>query len=238
MTISSYLVAVRRFFEWAEGMKLYPNVARGIKGARRPRGFRKDPLTVDQVMELLRSVCKDDVIGKRDFALVNLLIRTGIRTVEVVRADVGDIRQNTGETVLWVHGKGRDSKDEFVVLTNNTLKPINDYLRERDGTGNESTPLFISHSNRNLNGRMTTQSVALIVRYYLRKTGVASNRITPHSLRHTAITLSLIAGASVQEARLLGRHSDINTTLTYAHNIDRIARAPERKIDEVLAEIG
>ena len=234
-TVSAYLVVVRRFFEWLEGMKLYPNVAKGIKGGKRPRGFRKDPLTVDQVLKLLRSVCRDDLTGKRDFALLNLLIRTGIRSIEARRANIGDIRQNTGETVLWVEGKGRDSKDEFVVLTQNALKPITEYLQEL-GEKSESAPLFASLSNRNRDERLTTQSIAAIVRSYLQRIGVSSNRITPHSLRHTAITLSLIAGASIQEARALGRHSDINTTLTYAHNIDRIARAPERKIDELLGE--
>ena len=216
-------------------MKLYPNIAKGIKGSKRPRGFRKDPLTVDQVLELFQSVCRDDLIGWRDIALLNLLVRTGIRTIEAIRANIGDIRQNTGETVLWVHGKGRDSKDDFVVLTPNALKPINDYLQLRNEIS-ETAPLFISHSNRRLNKRLTTRSVSRIIHFYLQRIGVASLRITPHSLRHTAITLSLQGGASIQEARALGRHSDINTTLTYAHNIDRIARAPERIIDKVLAQ--
>ena len=234
-TISSYLVAVRLFFEWTESMRLYPNVAKGIKGARRPRGFKKDPLTVNQVRGLLKLAYSNDLTGKRDFALLNLLVRTGIRTVEAVRANIGDIRQNTGEVVLWVHGKGRDCKDEFVILTENTLKPINEYLWER-GEKSDSAPLFVSMSNRNRGQRLSTHAVSLIVRSYLRRIGVASNRITPHSLRHTAITLALQGGATIQEARLLGRHSSINTTLTYAHNIDRIARAPERKIDQLLAE--
>lgn len=51
-TLSNYLVVVRRFFEWAEGMKLYPNIAKGIKGARHPRGFKKDPLTVTHPTDL------------------------------------------------------------------------------------------------------------------------------------------------------------------------------------------
>src|SRR3989338_6131289 len=127
-TLSNYLVVVRRFFEWAEGMKLYPNIAKGVKGAKHPRGFKKDPLTVDQAKELLASLDRSTVLGKRDFALINLLLRTGLRTIEAVRADVGDIRQQSGEAILWIHGKGRDTKDEFVLLTEKTLKPINEYL--------------------------------------------------------------------------------------------------------------
>jgi integrase/recombinase XerC/integrase/recombinase XerD len=96
-TLSTYLVAVRKFFEWAEGMKYYPNIARGVKGAKKAKGFKKDPLTVDQVKDLLKNIDRSTLQGKRDHTLLTLLIRTGLRTVEVIRAEVGDIRQEGGE---------------------------------------------------------------------------------------------------------------------------------------------
>ena len=226
-TLSSYLVAVRKFFEWTEGVKIYPNVAKGIKGARRSRGFRKDSLTIPQIKELLGGIDRSTLRGKRDYALINLLIRTGVRTIEVTRADVGDIRQVGGEAVLWIQGKGRDEKDEFVVLTEETQRPIMDYLRAR-GRGGESDPLFASLSDRNRDGRLTTRSISRIVKENLRRIGFDNGRLTAHSLRHTTITLALQGGATIQEAQVLGRHTDINTTLIYAHNINRIAHAPER----------
>jgi len=232
-TISSYLVCVRKLFAWMQTMKLCPNVAEGIKGAKRPRGFKKDPLTVDQAKELLDSIPQNDLIGKRDYALINLLIRTGLRTIEILRSNVGDIRQNASDTLLYVQGKGRTDKDDFVILTPGALKPINIYLAER-GKLKEDEPLFTSTSNRNLDGRMTTQAISAIVRYRLSQVGLHSNRVTAHSLRHTAITLALMGGATIQEAQMLARHSDINTTLIYAHNIDRIEAAPEKKIDSLL----
>jgi len=112
-------------------LRLYPNIARGIKGAKKTRGFKKDPLTVAQVKELLRGIDRSTPQGKRDYALLNLFIRTGLRTIEAVRAEVGDIRQEGGEAVLWIQGKGRDTKDEFVLLTPETLRPINEYLQTR-----------------------------------------------------------------------------------------------------------
>lgn len=199
-TLSNYLVVVRRFFEWAEGMKLYPNIAKGVKGAKHPRGFKKDPLTVDQAKELLASIDRSILLGKRDFALINLLLRTGLRTIEAVRADVGDIRQQSGEAILWIHGKGRDAKDEFVLLTEKTLKPINEYVAER-GKTEDSEPLFGSLSDMNRGQRLTTRSVSRIVKSYLRKIGLNSDRLTAHSLRHTAITLALKGGATIQEAQ-------------------------------------
>jgi len=236
LTVSSYLVAVRKFFEWAEGEKIYPNVARGVKGARSPRNIRKDPLTIDQVKELLMSIDRSSLLGKRDFALLNLLVRTGLRTVEIVGADVGDIRQQGGEALLYIQGKGRDDKDDFVLLTHETLMPIMEYLKER-GVSDDTAPLFASVSDRNGGERLTTRSVSRLVKEYLRGIGLDSGRLTAHSLRHTAITLCLKGGATVQEAKALGRHSNINTTMIYAHNIDRIAQAPERKIDALLAGV-
>jgi len=236
LTVSGYLVPVRRFFEWAEGMKIYPNVARGIRGAKRSQAFMKDPLTVDQVKALLGDIERDGEGGERDFALLNLLIRTGLRTIEVARADVGDIRQEGGEAVLWVRSKGRDAKDEFVLLTEETLKPIRDYLQAR-GKIEGAEPLFASVSDRNRERRLTTRSIRRIVKQHLVGVGLISGRLTAHSLRHTAITLALQGGATIQEAQALGRHANINTTLVYAHNIDRLLHAPERRIDEVLAGV-
>jgi len=234
LTANNYLVSVRKFFEWAEGMRLYPNIARGIKGFKRSKGFRKDPLTVSQIKELLGSVNTSTLQGLREYALLNLLVRTGLRTIELVRANVEDIRQESGEAVLDIQGKGRDSKDEFVLLTDSTLKPILTYLNAR-GKVEDKAPLFTSLSDRNKNQRLSTQSISKIVKTYFRGINLDSKKLTAHSLRHTAITLSLKGGATIQEAQTLGRHADINTTMIYAHNIDRIKNAPERKIDELLS---
>ncbi|HOJ16599.1 MAG: tyrosine-type recombinase/integrase [Caldisericia bacterium] len=236
LTVSSYILIVRKFFEWLEGKKGYPNIAKGIKGAKRARGFRKDPLVLHQIKTLLLSIPRNTLRGKRDYAIINLLIRTGLRTIEVVRADVSDIRQEGGEAVLWIQGKGREIKDEFVVLTPETLNPIYEYLSLRK-IKCDSEPLFASVSIRNKNERLTTRSVSRIVKTCLRNAGINNRRLTAHSLRHTAITLALQAGATIQEAQALGRHSNINTTLIYAHNVNRILNAPERKIDKLLDSI-
>lgn len=231
-TISAYLTTTRKFFEWTSSKGLYMNIAEGVKGAKKPRGFRRDSLTVSQVKELLTSLETDTLQGKRDYAMLNLMVRTGLRSIEVIRADVQDIRQDSGEAVLWIQGKGRDSKDEFVLLTEETLKPIQAYLSVRGTKDNE--PLFTSNSDRNHNGRLTTRTVRRIVKDKLKGIGLISGRLSCHSLRHSAITLSLQAGATIQEAQALGRHSNVNTTLIYAHNINRVMNAPEKKIDELL----
>jgi len=233
-SISAYIVVVRKFFDWLESTRGLPNIAKGIKGAKRTNGFRKDPLTLSQVKELLESIGRTDPRGLRDYALINLLTRTGLRTIEAVRGNVEDIRQQGGEALLWIQGKGRDEKDEFVLLTEETLKPIYEYLKERGGAKPDA-PLFTSMSDRNGGARLTTRTLRRIIKGRLRAIGIDSDRLTAHSLRHTGITLALQAGATIQEAQALARHANINTTLIYAHNIDRIKQAPERKIDALIS---
>ena len=232
-TVSSYLVAVRKLYEWAESKQLYPNIARSIKGIKKPKGFRKDALTPTQIKTLLTDIDRSTPPGRRDYALLNLLIRTGLRTIEVERANIEDIRQEGEEAILWIQGKGQDSKDDFVLLTDSALRPIRESLADR-GQVEDTAPLFCSLSHRSDKKRLHVGSLSRIVKTHLKGVGLDSGRLTAHSLRHTAITLSLNAGATIQEAQALGRHANISTTMIYAHNIDRMKNAPERKIDTYL----
>ena len=235
-TVSAYIIALRKLFQWTESERLYANIASQIKGQKKPKGFKKDALSVKQAQKLLIDMETDTLSGARDYALVNLLVRTGLRTIEAVRANVEDIRQQGEQAVLFIQGKGRDSKDDIVILTEETLEPIRAYISMRGQGVKDSSPLFISHSDRNYGQRLTTRSVSRIVKDKLQASGLDDKRLTAHSLRHTAVTFSLIGGASIQEAQTLARHSDINTTLIYAHNLERIAKAPELKIDALLGD--
>jgi len=142
------------------------------KGTRRVRGSRKDPLKVDQARKLLERLRVDKSLeGVRDHTLINLLPRTGFRRTEVVRASVGDIRQESEEAALWIQEKEQNAKDGFLILTHEMLGPIHDYLRARGGA-REKEPLFTSLSDRNRN-----------------------DRLTAHSLRHSAGTFALKAKA-------------------------------------------
>jgi integrase/recombinase XerD len=232
-TIAGYLTAVRRFFEWLESIKVHPNVAKAIRGPKRRHAFRRDALSLEQVKLLLISIDRGSIEGKRDYALVNLMVRTGLRTIEIVRAKQEDLTMQGGAMVLWVQGKGRDSKDEFVVCTEKTLGPLREYLSVRTFT-RPGDPLFASLSTKNFGRELTTRSISRIVKERLKNIGINDRRLTAHSLRHTAITLSMLGGATAQEARTMARHADINTTLIYAHNINRIVQAPEHKIDNLL----
>ena len=228
-TVNQYLTAVRKLYQWLESQKIYPDITRGIKGAKKPRGFRKDTLSQNQLREVLDSLEIKSLEGQRDYAMFNLMARTGLRAIEVSRALVGDIRQETGQPVLWIQGKGRDSKDDFVILTPEALKPIKSYLKAR-GRVRKDEALFCSHSDRNQGEALTTRSVSRIIKQALRGVGLDDSRLTAHSLRHTAISLSIQGGASLQQAQAMARHSDSKTTLVYFHNLERISLGAEKCI--------
>lgn len=234
-TVSAYLTAVRSFYRWLEAEKVFPNIAAGIKGAKSAKGYRKDTLTKAQAKAILEGIDRSTNRGRRDYALVNLLLRTGLRTIEAERANMEDIRQEAGQALLYIQGKGRDSKDDFIILTPATLDPIREYIAATGGRKPQQ-PIFTSESHRNPGKRLTTRSISRIVKNTMRNAGIDSDRITAHSLRHTAITFSLLNGATLQEAQAMARHSNIQTTLVYAHNLNRINSAAEHRIDDYLDE--
>lgn len=125
------------------------------------------------------------------------------------------------------------AKDDFVVLTDAALQPIYDYLSTRDRRGKDE-PLFASLSTRTSGGRLSLRSIREISKEVMRSAGFDDDRLTSHSLRHTAITLALLGGASLQQAQQLARHSNINTTLLYSHNLSRVADAAEFNISRML----
>lgn len=240
-TRALYLVAVRKFFEWTESLKLYPNIAKGIKGARRSlKHHQKDPLTIDQLKKVLQVIPRSTVQGARDFALINLLVRTGLRLIEITRADYRDLDFHSDEAMLWVRGKGRDGKDECVVLAEDALQPLRDYLRMRN-MQSTAEPLFASVSDRNNGKRLTTYSLSRLIKGYLRKAGFNTRRLTAHSLRHTFGVLSIKAGASLYEVQLAMRHTNPATTEIYLGDIEkqkRLEGAPEKKVNKLLTEEG
>jgi len=229
-TLNTYLIGVRRFFAFLEASRLYPDVAKTIKGVKQSNGHLRETPTVSQVRAMLDGIDRSTLQGKRDFALINLMARTGLRTIEVIRASVEDVKQEAGEALLFVQGKGRDSKDEFVLLTEASLGPILEYLRAR-GKVEPGDPLFVSHSDRNSGERLTTRTIRGVSKLYLRKIGLNKKQLSAHSFRHFAITTSIRGGAAIQQTQAMARHASIETTMGYNHNLDRIEQAAERFID-------
>lgn len=232
-TVKNYIIAVKRFFAWTEEAGLYPNIAKHIKSGRLSNNFKKDYLTGYQAKQILNHIDRSTVKGKRDYAMLVMMLTMGLRTIEVVRANVEDIRTKGNTTVLYVQGKGHADKDGLIRMPAHVESAIRDYLSVRRAN-DLSEPLFTSTSNHNANGRMTTRSIRRIVKTAFISAGYDSPRLTAHSTRHTAATLSLLNGATLQQTQELLRHRNIGTTEIYAHNIDVTTNPAANDVEEAI----
>jgi len=232
LTVGSYITSVRRFYEWSEANKYYPNVAKGIKSPRRKQQFKKQPLLPQQATALL-NYYQDKAL--RDFAIVNLLLRTGLRTIEVIRANLEDITFKGSKRVLLIQGKGRDEKDNFVILTEKAYQPIADYIATKTDIS-PSKALFTSTSNNSSGNRLTTRTISKIAKQGLKAIGLDEKSFTAHSLRHTTAVNILRGGGSLEQAQMTLRHSNPATTQIYTATLNeerRLQNSGEALIDSL-----
>ncbi len=233
-TASTYWSGVKNYFKFLEEEYGIYNVMKNIKGISVTRQFRKQPLTKKQVLTIKkdRSTNIETLQDYRDYAIFNLLLHTGMRTIEVNRANITDIKVIEGQYALSIQGKGKKAKTQVAILTDSVLVPLLKYLTIRGK--DEFEPLFIGLASNKYGTRLTTRSISRIIKNILVNNGYDRKELTAHSLRHTATTFVLKGGGDLQEAKEFARHSDINTTLIYSHNINRVENAPEHYIDKYL----
>ena len=232
-TVQNYITATKIFFSWTEQEGLYPNVADHLKGAKLDREHKKDYLTSRQVKEVLAGVDRSTEQGLRDYAMLFLMVTGGLRTIEVSRANIGDLRTLGDNSVLYVQGKGREEKTDYIKLSAPAEQAIRAYLKAR-GEKDEEAPLFSSTSNNNRGARLTTRSVSGIVKTRLQQAGYDSEKLTAHSLRHTAVTLSLLAGKDITEVQQFARHANIATTMIYNHALDKAKNGCSEAITQAI----
>lgn len=233
-TIQGYMTAVKLFFQWTEAEGLYPNVAAHVKGAKLDTAHKKDWLSADQVKRLLSIPDRSTLTGARDYALLSLMVTTGLRDVSVAAARVGDLEEKCGgEMVLYYLCKGHDERSTYVKIAAPVQRALAAYLAMR-GEEDPSAPLFASAANRNDGGEMTTRSISRIVKNALISAGFNSDRLTAHSLRHTAATLNLLNGGTPEETQQMLNHKSIVTTQIYVHALERAKNQSENRIAAAL----
>ena len=232
LSVSNYITPLRKFYEWAEAEKLYPNIAKGLKTPPRKQAFKKQHLTDEEGKALLAHFQEE---GLRNYAIVNLMLRTGLRTIEVVRANVGDITFKGGRRIMRVWGKGRSERDEFVILTEKAYEPIAQYLATRKGA-KAGEPLFSADSHRNTGERLTTRTISGICKRGLQAIGLDGREYTAHSLRHTTAVSILLQGGNISEAQAVLRHASPTTTQIYTESIKedmRLRNSTEALLDNM-----
>ena len=230
-TINLYLSAVKRLFNWTAKSGLYADIARDVKGVKCDKGFKKDFFIGSQIKEILNGFNTSTIEGMRNYAIFALMSTCGLRTCEISRAKISDLSTLAGQSILYVHGKGRSDSKDFVKLSKPVESALRSYLKMRDKV-DKTEALFTSCSDRNFGQGISRVTVSTMCKKAMQKAGYDSDRLTAHSLRHSAITLCLMGGESLQNVQAFARHSSMNTTLIYSHNIDRINSQCENLISK------
>ena len=245
-TVAAYIVAIRRFYEWAEAERISPNIAKQVKSPKTKNVFIKQHLTPDECRDMLESLYDNvehkvrkrfytngESNGLRDYAIVNLLLRTGLRTIELTRLNVEDVSIRRRTRVLNVWGKGRDTRDDFVPLSQKAYQPLMEYLGTRPDAA-PSDPLFVCEGYGAKGRRMSTRRVQAVCKEALRSIGLDDHAFSAHSFRHTCAVMLIQSGVSAYDVQKFLRHSSIDTTEIYLKSIEedlRLERSPEGCLD-------
>lgn len=228
-TVQMYLVAVRLFFSWlytkghiahnpCEGMKA------GVKINRDKH--KRDYLSVKSTQKLIASMPAGTEKQLRNRAIVALMVTAGLRCCEVQKALYEDLRTAGDADVLYIQGKGHTTKDAYVKVEPNVASMIQDYLKVRfkGGKPKDKDYLFVSTSRNHTadaDDELSTQAIRAIVKDAMKNIGFDDSRHTAHSLRHTCATLMLRSGEDLNNVKQVLRHSNVQTTMIYAHELER-----------------
>jgi integrase/recombinase XerC len=204
-TVARKLAAVRSCFRFlARRGAVEVNPARQV---RSPRLGRRLPsfLPKDETTQLLDAAPEPSAAGTRDRALIELLYASGLRVAEGCGLDVDDLDE--ARRTVRVVGKG--DKERVVPVGETALEALAAYLAMR---GRRRGPLFVNARG----GRLTPRSAHRIVKRLARRAGL-SQRVTPHTLRHSFATHMLGEGADLRLIQELLGHSRLSTTQRYTH---------------------
>ena len=182
-----------------------PGVA-GWRGGSLPRA-----VAAGDVARLLASCDRRRKVGRRDFAIVTLLVRLGLRAGEVAALTLDDIDWRAGE--LMVRGKGR--RDERLPLPADVGEALAGYLRRARPASAERAVFMTARAPYRA---ASVHCVMGAVRQACVRAGLAP--LGPHRLRHTAATEMLRGGATLAEIGQVLRHRALTSTAIYA-KVDR-----------------
>ena len=240
-TTAQYLRSVCQFFKWTAANGYYPNVAEGVHAPKiRHDIHKKDALTPADVLTIEKSIeaesaCKEEAAaqaakdtagrisrateqGRRLYAIYMLAVNAGLRTIEISRANVRDLTTRNGSACLYVCGKGHTEADACKPLAPEVYDAIRDYLDNRSDRATPASPLFVATGNRSGGQRLAASTISRMLKKAMQAAGFDSDRITAHTLRHTAGTNVQEITGNLYLTQQYMRHANPATTEIYLHN--------------------
>jgi integrase/recombinase XerD len=221
-SVARMLVSVRAFYRFlVREERLAADPTAKVGSPRKPRSIPK-AIPLEDV-EALIELPGDDLLGRRDRAILEVLYGGGLRISELVWLDLDDVDLDDG-SVLVRSGKG--GKGRRVPIGRAARKALSAYLvrsrpeiTRRSPTGAGRGAVFLNARG----GRLSRQGCWKILKAYARAAGL-EDRVSPHTLRHSFATHMLDAGADIRVVQELLGHASLATTQVYTLVSDRRLR--------------
>ena len=215
-TVNRRLAAVRSLLKFAHRIGGSVTDGRGLVDGEKVQSYRDtrgvDLKTLKRLVGLPAELHGDTLRGLRDAALLRLLGENALRRAEVCALDVGDF--SLSEMRLQIIGKGRGTQKAPITLSPKCAGALAAYLVTAGHAADSAGPLFQSLDRRpgHKGARLTPNGLYGLIGDYGRRLGLD---LTPHKLRHSAITAALDAGGTVREVQKLSRHAKLETLQRY-----------------------
>lgn len=212
-TVHRKLSSISSFYKFAteEFEHLVP--ANPMANVKRPKVTNESTTMGLDKSELQRLLAVADDTGLWEAAFVRMLFYSGARVSEICNARTSDLRTERGHRTLWVTRKG--GARAKLTIAAPAAEALDRHLAGRTGL------LFLG----NRGGQLPRHEAAARLDKLVRRAGI-DKRITPHSLRHTAATLALDAGADIREVQRMLGHMQIETTLRYDRSRTNVDNSP------------
>lgn len=209
-SVNRHLSSLRSFYNYMLVKGIVKSNPFKIVGSQKKEIRLPNYMKYNEFVEMVNSI-EDDALGKRNRAILELLLATGTRVSELVSIKINDIDFSRME--IKVRGKG--DKDRIVYFNEHAFKSLDDYIsfsRLELLKGKKSEYLFINH----LGNPLTTRGIRDIIDRIIRNCSITT-KITPHTFRHTFATMLLNEGCDLKSVQELLGHVNLTTTSIYTH---------------------
>lgn len=179
-------------------------------------------LTEPEINDLLRQPNRLTLMGKRDFAIMLLMLRTGLRRDEVCKLKRGDLRVEGRRVWLYVIGKG-DKERKIPIKDRELLGALMSYWKKAEIHNVPTAPFFktLGWRGPDKGKEISWRVIQYIIGKYVKLAKIKKN-IHPHSLRHSFITHTLRKSGDIVAVQALAGHSNITSTQKYLHTEDEL----------------
>ena len=229
-TVEGLITTATIFFDWLCAMDIVrKNPANKHLIRKRRRESRNQRMIFALTKEESKRLLDATLVGplhdrcntaKRNHAIVLTLLNCLLRRSEIGAMDAEHIRSLRGHWVIDLP-ETKGGINQFVKVPVHVVDEIQEM---RTFYKIKSGPLWRSLGGRTLGARLSTSQICHIVKEAARRAGLPPE-ITPHTLRHTGCTLALEAGATLHQVQTHARHKNINTTLRYIHQRDKLSNS-------------